>query len=492
MPKELKFYRCGLLLICLALAPVYIFGQDLGSSSELFSSPKTKSKPKPAPKKPAPKKPAPKPKNTTTTAKKTTPKPEPKSKTTTVAARNTVKTVATKPVAKENTTAKSAPNTDSKKSASKTSTASKQPAKTSPNNVIITVGQTTPPKTDLPKTDLPKNNYEELFEKFIEEGNAARDEREYSKAEAAYLRAQSLKIKDSRAIYGLGNLYSDQQRWEEAESAYRTAIEFEPNSPEAYVALSFVLTQPIVGMDLGNRYSEAGKMARQAIKLDPTNAVAFDQLGVALELDGAVGDETQNAYRKAIQLDPNFALAYAHLGRLLRRIGQNNQSSAAYRNAIQKSIDVPTMIMVADVMQSQQHYLESEELLRNALRQDPKNPTALFLLGRALTTRSSFEEAEKVLKKSAEISPNSFVSYALLGSLYTRREKFDDAEKYLLKAMKMVSPNERKRLAQDFEAVGDGLLRTGKNKDAARVYRQAIALDREKVSLSEKLAKTQN
>ena len=492
MPKELKFYRCGLLLICIALVPVYIFGQDLGSSSGLFNSPNPKTKAKP---KTAPKKPAPKPKNTTT-AKKTSTKPEPKPKTTTAAARDTVKsttpkTAVTKPSVQKNTTAKNASKTALKKSASKTPTASKQTAKISPNNVVITVGQPTLLKTDLPKTNLSGNNYEELFEKFIEEGNAARDEREYSKAEAAYLRAQSLKTKDSRAIYGLGNLYSDQQRWEEAESAYRTAIEFEPNSPEAYIALSYVLTQPIVGMDLGGRYSEAERMARQAIKLDPLNAVAFDQLGVALELDGAVGEETQKAYRKAVKLDPNFALAYAHLGRLLRRIGLNTESSAAYRNAIQKSVDVPTMIMVADVMQSQQHYLESEELLRRALRQDPKNPTALFLLGRALTTRSSFEEAEKVLKKSAEISPNSFVSYALLGSLYTRREKFDDAEKYLLKAMKMVSPNERKRLAQDFEAVGDGFLRVGKNKDAARVYRQAVALDREKLSLSEKLAKTQ-
>jgi superkiller protein 3 len=289
----------------------------------------------------------------------------------------------------------------------------------------------------------------------------------------------------------LGNLYSDQQRWEEAEAAYRMAIEFEPNSPNAYIALSFVLTQPLVGMDLGGRYAEAEKMARQAISLDANNAVAFDQLGVALELNGEVGDETRNGYRKAIQLDPNFALAYAHLGRLLRRTGLNNESSAAYRKAIEMSQDVPTMIMVADVMQSQQRYMDSEELLRRALRQDPKNPTALFLLGRALTTRSSYEEAEKVLKKSAEISPSSFVSYSLLASLYARRDNFDDAEKYLMKAMKIVSPNENKRLAQDFEFVGDGYLRVGKNKDAARAYRQAMALDRQKVSLNEKLAKTQ-
>ncbi len=57
--------------------------------------------------------------------------------------------------------------------------------------------------------------------------------------------------------------------------------------------------------------------------------------------------------------------------------------------------------------------------------------------------------------------------------------------------MRVVSPNEKKRLAQEFEAVGDGYLRVGKNKDAARVFRQAVALDREKTTLADKLARAQ-
>ena len=138
------------------------------------------------------------------------------------------------------------------------------------------------------------------------------------------------------------------------------------------------------------------------------------------------------------------------------------------------------MIMVAEVMQSQQRYFESEQLLRLAARQDPKNPTALFLLGRALTARGNFDEAEIVLKKSAEVNPNGFVAYMLLGSMYVRQNKFGKAESSLLKALKVVSPNEKKRLAQEFESVGDGYLSVGKNKDAVRVYRQAIILDAEK------------
>ncbi|CAN5294317.1 hypothetical protein BH20ACI1_BH20ACI1_16770 [soil metagenome] len=463
MKKDFSIYTCGFLLVFFALAMNNAFGQDLGSSNKLFdpASPKTKST------KPPVKKAAPKPK---TSSAANTKKAASKPKT------SPAKTPPSKPV-----TAKSDDN--------RQNTANKPPKQELPNNVVITVGL--PVEGNAKKSNPIKNEFNELFEEAIAEGNAARDEREYAKAEAAYLRAQSLQNKDARAIYGLGNLYSDQQRWEEAENAYRTAIEFEPNAAESYVALSFVLTQPIIGADLSDRYFEAEKLARQAIKLDQKNAVGYDQLGVALELQGKIGDETQNAYKKSIQTDPTFALAYAHLGRLMRRKGLTNESSAAYRTAIQLSNDVPTMILVADVMQSQQRYVESEQLLREALREDPKNPTALYLLGRALTIRGSYDEAEKILKKSANVSPNSFVSYVLLSSLYLRLEQFNDAEKSLYKALGMVSPNEKKRLAQDFEAVGDGYYKIGKNKDAARAYRQAVSLDSANTILADKLAKAQ-
>jgi tetratricopeptide (TPR) repeat protein len=343
-------------------------------------------------------------------------------------------------------------------------------------NIIITVGEKT------------NGDFDELYERAVEEGNTARDERDYTRAEAAYRRAQNLKTKDSRAIYGLGNIYADQQRWEESEKAYRQAVQLEPDNSGAYVALSYVLTQPIAANNLSDRYTEAEKTARKAISLDADNAFAYDQLGVALELRGIISNETLNAYNRAIQIEPEFALAYAHLGRLLRRNGKTTESSDAYSKAIKFSTDVPTMILVADVMQSQQKYLESEQLLRRALTIDAKNPTALNMLGRALTIRNEFAEAEKMLKKSTEVSPNSFVAYTLLGSLYLRRARLDDAEDVLNKALRVVSQNERKRLAQEFEAVGDAFMKIGKTKDAQRLYRQAQALDSSKTILTEKLA----
>ena len=443
MTKVFGKYSFSLFLALLVFIPVHTFGQDLGSSNGIFRAPNPSSK-------------------TTSTKKSSTSSIKPSKPKTAPAVKKTAPKTVPKP---RQTVSKIKP---------KTTVFNPQPQ----NDVVITVGKT---------NETP----DEQFEQALDEGNTARDERDYPKAETAYRRAQNLTNKDSRAIYGLGNIYADQQRWEEAEKAYRQAITLEPGEAGAYIALSFVLAQPIVGGNLSERYEEAEKTARKAIQIDARNAFAYDQLGVALELRGIISQETQTAYQKAIQIEPEFALAYAHLGRLLRRNGKSNEAAEAYSKAIQFSTDVPTMILVADVMQSQQKYLESEQLLRRALTIDARNPTALYMLGRALTTRNEFDEAEKILKKSVEVSPNSFVSYILLSSLYQRRAKFDDAEKTLNKALRVVSSNERKRLAQEFEAVGDAFMKSGKTKEAQRLYRQAVALDGSKTILTQKLAKIQ-
>ncbi|MEZ5344505.1 MAG: tetratricopeptide repeat protein [Pyrinomonadaceae bacterium] len=458
MRRVAEKMRLGMLTMMLVTAPFYVFGQDLGSSNKIFKPTKKSPEKRSAP------------------AKKKSSGSSRSSRRRTASA---VKKRST-PVKKSETTA----------------------SKTAPTKVVeIAAANKEAPQNASNRFDTQKigtskvivyggseASYSERFENSLKAGNIARNQRDYVRAENSYRQAREIDPDDSRAIYGLGNIFSDQQRWEEAEKAYREAITLEPDSAAPYIAISFVLSQPVVGSNLGERYAEAEKMARQALTIAPDNAFAHDQLGVALELRGLISEETQNEYRKAIQLQPTFALAYAHLGRILRRNGKTQESSNAYETAIRLSDDVPTMILVADVMQSQQKYQESEQLLRRALLEDPRHPTALFLLGRALTSRKSFAEAEQVLKKSVEVSPNSFVSYALLGSLYSRQDQFSKAEITLKRALNVISENEKKRLAQEFEQVADGFLKQNRKTDAVRVYKTALSLDKDNKTLSGKLS----
>ena len=464
-------FKIFLTSLLLTIGSLGVFGQDLGSSNKLFGSSKSTSTSKTT------KKPAVKPKPTPV-------KPKASPAKTSVAAKKPASSDTKKATSASSKTGKKpsppkkdpAPSTKSKYTEFKTN---------QPSKIEITVGKATPNIVSAPI------NSDDRFEDLIQSGNEERDDRNYAAAETSYKSARTLKPKDSRATYGLGNLYSDQQRWEEAETAYRSALLLDPGNAIAHVALSYVLTQPIAAPNLSERYEEAEKLAQKAIQLAPSNALAFDQLGVAQELRGQIGPETEDSYRKAIKLNPSFAPAYAHLGRLLRRRGLNKESAAAYDDAVRRSNDVATMILVADVMQSEQRYAESEKLLQTALNGDPKNPTAMLLLGRALSAQGKYSDAERILRSSLKVSPNSFTANSLLGTLYARQGNFEMAESALTEAMRSVSPLEKRGLSQQFEAVGDGFIKTGDRKSAERTYRQAITLDGENQGLVGKLTKAQ-
>ncbi|MBV9216877.1 MAG: tetratricopeptide repeat protein [Acidobacteria bacterium] len=459
--------RSFLLLLITAAFLTAANGQDLGSSNKLFSGGKTPStskkaatkkattsKPMPSRTSAKTKTPTPKPK---VTAKKATSEPKPKA---TSASTGTGKRVF-KPIGAKPTTAK-------------VTTARNDTKKVEP-----------PVRKPPPPAKLDPHSAER-FDELIDEGNAARDAREYATAETAYQRAKAIDPTDPRADYGLGALYSDQQRWEESEAAYRKALEMDPKDGVTDIALSYVLTQPVAASNLSERYEEAEQLARKANELLPRNALALDQLGVALELRGLIGAETEIAYRKATQLDPDFAPAYAHLGRLLRRRGMNTESAAAYKTAVELARDVPTQVLIAEVFQSEQRYSESEPLLRRALNGDPRNPSALLLLGRALSVRGAFEDAEAIIMRALNVSPNGFAPSSLLASIYFRQGRYEAAEASLMQASRYVSIFDRLILAEQFEQLGNAYKQSGRPGSAERMFQQASLLTSAQKSVSER------
>lgn len=463
-----RLRRTLLLGIVLLVTAGLAAGQDLGSSNRLFGGSKTPAKTKTTAKAPATAKAAPVRPGSAAKAKA---KPATRRSSPAVAK-------AGKPAASERTTAKTPAKTPAKKSAD-----DPRPGRAPGRFESFSTRNSAPIPVRV------SYETEARFEDLIEDGNIARDERNYAAAEAAYKQARPLKPADPRAIYGLGNLYSDQHRWEEAEAAYRSALRIDPSSAIPHIALSYVLTQPLAAPNLSERYEEAERLARRAILLAPSNALAFDQLGVSLELRGQIGSETESAYRRAILLNPSFAPAHAHLGRLLRRRGLAKESAAAYKEAVERADNAASKVLVAEVMQSEQRFAESEKLLAKALEDDPRNPSGLLLMARALTAQGKFSDAERTLRSVLSVNPNSFAAYSLLGSLYLRQGKIELAETSLLSAARLVSPLERRLLSQQFETVGDAYMKNARRLQAERAYRKAMDFDADSATLAGKLSK---
>jgi tetratricopeptide (TPR) repeat protein len=331
---------------------------------------------------------------------------------------------------------------------------------------------------------------EARFEDALSDGNDARDARKYAAAETAYRNAIKLKPRDPRALYGLGNVFADQQRWEDAENAYRQAVDASPANVEALIALSFVLVQPRTGAVNAKRFADAQDFAHRATSLQPTNAVAFDRLGVAMVARGILTAETETAFRRATDLDPSFVVARVHLARVLRHLNRFGEADPLYNSAIEQAKDAPTLVLIADAMQTEQRWNDSEPILRRALGLDAKNPGALFLLGRVMTVNKRYAEAEEALRQAGEVNPKSFQVQYLLGRAYLGLERYDDAFKTYERAATLASDADRKQLGGvfGFGGVGDGFMSAGRARDAVRAYDRALQLDPNNADTQQKAA----
>jgi len=331
----------------------------------------------------------------------------------------------------------------------------------------------------------------ERIEDLLEKGNEARDARRFTDAEAAYKEILRLKARDARAAYGLGNIYFDQQRWDDAEGAYRNSVAWAPFEPDAHIALSVLLVKPRAGGDNAKRFADAESLARRSVQLDPKNAVAWDRLGVALQTRGVVNSETEHSYRKAIELDPQFAVAYAHLARVLNKVGKASESPALYEKAIALAKDPATLNLIAESLQAEQLWPQSEPVLKRALELDSRNPTSLLLMGRMLVVYKRYQEAEPFLKSATEVSSRAFQPFNLLGRAYLGMDRFSDAEATYERASALAGAGERKDLAGvfGFEGVGDGYLKARQKENAVRAYQRALELDPANSGAAQNLAR---
>jgi tetratricopeptide (TPR) repeat protein len=331
---------------------------------------------------------------------------------------------------------------------------------------------------------------EARFEDQLSDGNDARDARKYPAAETAYRSAIKLKPRDARGSYGLGNIFADQQRWDEAEKAYGDALNASPANVEVLLALSFVLVQPRTGAINAKRFADAEDLAHRATSLQQTNAVAFDRLGVAMVARGIFNADAEAAFRRAVELDPNFVVAQVHLARVLRHMNRSSEADPLYNTAIAQAKDAPTLVLIADAMQTEQRWNDSEPVLRRALELDAKNPGALFLLGRVMTVNKRYAEAESAFQRAAEVNPKSFQVQYLLGRAYLGLERYDDAFKTYERAAELASDADRRQLGGSFGfgGVGDGFMNTGRTRDAVRAYDRALQLDPNNADVQQKAA----
>jgi tetratricopeptide (TPR) repeat protein len=103
-----------------------------------------------------------------------------------------------------------------------------------------------------------------------------------------------------------------------AATAYRRALEIDPDLGDAYINLGRLVHE-------GGDPAEAMRLYQEALKRVPDDPVAHYDLALALEDQQDSAAATAH-YHRALELDPDFADAHFNLGRLLDQLGQRGQA----------------------------------------------------------------------------------------------------------------------------------------------------------------------
>lgn len=153
---------------------------------------------------------------------------------------------------------------------------------------------------------------QDVVEAYKQLGKRLQNEDKPVEAWQWYTKAISITPKDPEIYRDLGSLYGQQQQWQEAIKCYQKALEINPNMVDVYRYLATALTN--VG-----KHKKAYKVWHKAYSLKPEIATAEEHfiLGNTM-LEMNLLDQAISCYCNAIKINPSLTVAYQNLGEALK------------------------------------------------------------------------------------------------------------------------------------------------------------------------------
>ena len=176
-----------------------------------------------------------------------------------------------------------------------------------------------------------------------------------------------------------------------AEQLYNQILKNKPNHFESLLYLSLIL--------LNNRnFIEAKKICERAIKIQPTNAAAYHNLGRTLKELGQ-NEKAIIYYKRSIELQPNLIASHNNLGNILQEFGKKSEAVNCFLNVIKIQ---PNMFVAHNnlgiVYQEMNENEKAIECFKKAIEINSKFYMAHYNLGKIYKKIKNYKEAIKFFK----------------------------------------------------------------------------------------------
>lgn len=231
---------------------------------------------------------------------------------------------------------------------------------------------------------------------------------------------------DARKLYLKARSAVADGRYREALELYRKVLEQLPEDAIVHYEYAQLLRDLNVG-------DEAGRQAREAVRLDPTLPEARRLLG-SIELvqagaDGARVDRAIEEFRQAHKLAPEDVATTASLARALMTRGRHAEA-ASLLDEIAESLAQPALVrLAAEARAKSSRYREAEELYRQLLEMDPADRETQAALVDLFEEQDRLDDALALLQEMARRDPENGAIDERITLDYARAGRFGEAEK---------------------------------------------------------------
>ncbi len=172
------------------------------------------------------------------------------------------------------------------------------------------------------------------------------------------------------------------------------------------------------------RYAEAIESLNKATSLLPTNAVAWNALGLAYQYSGEFA-AAENAYNRALSFDHDLTEAGFNLGCVLLEQNKAEAARTQFTTCLLRRGASPELLLKLGSAQLRTHdVLGAEKNFHEVVRLSPQNAEALNGLGLAKMQKGRFQEAAQYFSSAHRADP-AFAA-ALLNLAVVKQQQLRD------------------------------------------------------------------
>ena len=320
--------------------------------------------------------------------------------------------------------------------------------------------------------------------------------RQFGPASMKMRQAIAAAPKNAELVDELGSIYAQQADWSDAQRAFGSALELDPQLATAHFHMGVTLDaekQPgaveelqaayrlaprnnAIAMALAQAMTARGDdrnalpVLKHVLEVNPSSTAAMYQLGLALQRTNQVSDAIP-LFEKAAAAEPRHAEILVNLGMALCQVQQAKDAVPILQKAVSLAPKNPTAhenlaaayiqlsqfddavsqlrtALSLDTDQSQLHYnlgvalkMKDDDAdaipeFETAEKLDPAAPEAPFALGMLYLQAGRYADAERELNASLKLRPADGDGWATLGSVYNHLDKLPEAASALQEAIR--------------------------------------------------------